>query len=87
MRSAPEHLVNRIVLALLSIGVGLVSVLLRTEGGPALAAIDVDLYEVLGWIGLALAVILLMRVLGSASRRRGHRMRMKDLVVISMIGR
>jgi hypothetical protein len=37
--------------------------LLRTEGGPALAAIGVDLYEVLGWIGLALAVILLMRVL------------------------
>ena len=59
-----ERLVNRIVLALLSIGVGAVSVLLlRTEGGPALAAIGVDLYEVLGWIGLALAVILLMRVL------------------------
>jgi ubiquinone biosynthesis protein len=59
-----ERLVNRIVLALLSIGVGAVSVLLlRTEGGPAFAAIGVDLYEVLGWIGLALAVILLMRVL------------------------
>jgi ubiquinone biosynthesis protein len=59
-----ERLVNRIVLALLSIGVGFVSVLLlRTEGGPTLAAIGVDLYEVLGWIGLSLAVILLMRVL------------------------
>ena len=59
-----ERLVNRIVLALLSIGVGAVSVLLlRTEGGPRFAAIGVDLYEVLGWIGLALAVILLMRVL------------------------
>ena len=59
-----ENLVNRIVLALLSIGVGLVSVLLlRTEGGPRLTAIGVDLYEVLGWIGLSLAVILLMRVL------------------------
>ncbi len=59
-----ERLVNRIVLSLLSIGVGLVSVLLlRTEGGPAFAAIGIDLYEVLGWIGLALAVILLMRVL------------------------
>jgi ubiquinone biosynthesis protein len=59
-----ERLVNRVVLSLLSIGVGLVSVLLlRTEGGPALTAISVDLYEVLGWIGLALAVILLMRVL------------------------
>jgi ubiquinone biosynthesis protein len=59
-----ENLVNRIVLALLSIGVGLVSVLLlRTEGGPRLTAIGLDLYEVLGWIGLSLAVILLMRVL------------------------
>jgi hypothetical protein len=59
-----ERLVNRVVLALLSIGVGLVSVLLlRTEGGPRFAAIGVDLYEVLGWIGLALAMILLMRVL------------------------
>jgi len=67
-----ERLVNRVVLALLSIGVGLVSVfLLRTEGGPALAAIGVDLYEVLGWIGLALAVILLMRVLLAVLRVDG----------------
>jgi ubiquinone biosynthesis protein len=59
-----ERLVNRVVLTLLSIGVGVVSVLLlRTEGGPRFAAIGVDLYEVLGWIGLALAMILLMRVL------------------------
>jgi ubiquinone biosynthesis protein len=67
-----ERLINRVVLALLSIGVGLVSVfLLRTEGGPALAAIGVDLYEVLGWIGLALAVILLMRVLLAVLRVDG----------------
>ena len=59
-----ERLLNRVVLALLSIGVGLVSVLLLgTEGGPTLTTIGVSLYEVLGWIGLAMAVILLLRVL------------------------
>lgn len=59
-----ERLVNRIVLALLSIGVGAVSVmLLRTQGGPTLTLISASLYEVLGWIGLSLALILLMRVL------------------------
>lgn len=59
-----ERLVSRVVPALLSVGVSLDSVLLlRTEGGPRFAAIGVDLYEVLGWIGLALAMILLMRVL------------------------
>jgi len=64
-----EHLLNRVVLALLSIGVGAVSVmLLRTEGGPTLTLISVGLYEVLGWIGLALALILLMRVLLSLLR-------------------
>jgi hypothetical protein len=59
-----ERLVSRVVPALLSVGVGLDSVLLlRTEGAPEFAAICVDLYEVLGWIGLALAMILLTRVL------------------------
>ena len=59
-----ERLLNRVVLALLSIGVGLVSVLLLgTAGGPALTTIGVSLYEVLGWIGLSMAVILLLRVL------------------------
>jgi ubiquinone biosynthesis protein len=59
-----ERLLNRFVLTLLSIGVGLVSVLLMgTEGGPILTTIGVSLYEVLGWIGLSMAVILLLRVL------------------------
>jgi ubiquinone biosynthesis protein len=59
-----ERLLNRVVLTLLSIGVGLVSVLLLgTAGGPTLTTIGVSLYEVLGWIGLSIAVILLLRVL------------------------
>jgi ubiquinone biosynthesis protein len=59
-----ERLLNRVVLTLLSIGVGLVSVLLMgTEGGPNLTTIGLSLYEVLGWIGLSMAVILLLRVL------------------------
>jgi ubiquinone biosynthesis protein len=59
-----ERLLNRVVLTLLSIGVGLVSVLLLgTAGGPILTTIGVSLYEVLGWIGLSIAVVLLLRVL------------------------
>jgi hypothetical protein len=42
----------------------LVSVLLLgTTGGPTLTTIGVSLYEVLGWIGLSMGVILLLRVL------------------------
>jgi ubiquinone biosynthesis protein len=59
-----ERLLNRVVLTMLSIGVGLVSVLLLgTTGGPTLTTIGVSLYEVLGWIGLSMGVILLLRVL------------------------
>jgi ubiquinone biosynthesis protein len=59
-----ERLLNRVVLTLLSIGVGLVSVLLLgTTGGPTLTTIGMSLYEVLGWIGLSMGVILLLRVL------------------------
>ncbi len=59
-----ERLLNRIVLTLLSIGTGAVSVmLLGVEGGPVLGLVDVTLAEVLGWIGLTLAVILLLRIL------------------------
>jgi ubiquinone biosynthesis protein len=59
-----ERLLNRVVLTLLSIGVGLVSVLLLgTTGGPTFNAIGVTLYELLGWIGLSMGVILLLRVL------------------------
>jgi len=59
-----ERLVNRVVLTLLSIGTGIVSVmLLSTPGGPALRLVDTSLFEMLGWTGLTLAVILLLRVL------------------------
>jgi ubiquinone biosynthesis protein len=59
-----ERLVNRVVLTLLSIGTGIVSVmLLSTPGGPALGLVDTSLFEMLGWTGLTLAVILLLRVL------------------------
>ncbi|HJR92333.1 MAG TPA: AarF/UbiB family protein [Acidimicrobiia bacterium] len=64
-----ERLVNRFVLTLLSIGVGAVSVMmLGTEGGPVLEAADAPLLEILGWVGLTLAVILLLRVLLSVLR-------------------
>lgn len=59
-----ERLLNRAVLSFLSVGLGVVSVmLLGSEGGPGLIATDVSFYVVLGWIGLATAVILLLRVL------------------------
>lgn len=59
-----ERLLNRLVLALLSVGTGAVSVImLGTDGGPVLEAIDTPLLEVLGWIGLVLAMMLLLRVL------------------------
>jgi len=59
-----ERLLNRAVLSFLSIGLGVVSVLLLgAEGGAVLVATDVTFFEVLGWIGLTTAVILLLRVL------------------------
>ena len=64
-----ERLLNRSLVAILSIGVGLVSVLLLgTDGGPELVLIGVRLYEVLAWIGLSMAVVLLMRVLLAVAR-------------------
>jgi ubiquinone biosynthesis protein len=64
-----ERLLNRTLVAMLSIGVGLVSVLLlSTDGGPELVLIGVRLYEVLAWIGLSMAVVLLMRVLLAVAR-------------------
>jgi ubiquinone biosynthesis protein len=64
-----ERLLNRTLVAMLSIGVGLVSVLLLgTDGGPELVLIGVRLYELLAWIGLSMAVILLMRVLLAVAR-------------------
>jgi ubiquinone biosynthesis protein len=59
-----ERLLNRVVLAALSLGVGLLSVLLLgTEAGPVLAGGDTRLVEVLGWLGLFAGTVLLMRVL------------------------
>ncbi|WP_165491971.1 ABC1 kinase family protein [Egibacter rhizosphaerae] len=59
-----ERLLDRAVLAVLSLGVGLLSVLmLGTEVGPELAGADVRLIEVLGWTGLFAGTVLMLRVL------------------------
>jgi ubiquinone biosynthesis protein len=59
-----EALVNRFVLTLLSLGTGAVSaMLLGLEGGVRFPWFDVGLYEVLGWLGLFIALTLLFRVL------------------------
>lgn len=59
-----ERMLNRVVLTLLSVGVGAVSVtLLGTEGGVVFPLFAVSLYEVLGWIGLFIAMALMFRVL------------------------
>lgn len=64
-----QRLANLFVLTALSIGVGAVSVMmLGTEGGPILEAADTPFLEILGWVGLTLAVILLLRVLLSVLR-------------------
>lgn len=64
-----ERLLNRAVLSFLSIGIAVVSVLLLgSEGGPMLIATDVTFYDVLGWIGLTVAMILLLRVLLAVAR-------------------
>ena len=59
-----EKLVNRFVLTFLSLGTGAVStLLLGLDGGLRFPLLDVALYEVLGWIGLFIAMTLLFRVL------------------------
>lgn len=64
-----ERLVNRLVLTVMALGVGLLSVLmLGTEAGPELAGARVRLLEVLGWIGLFAGTVLLLRVLLAALR-------------------
>ena len=63
-RAFLERLLNRFVLTLLSVGVGAVSVmLLGVEGGLDFPWFQVGLYEVLGWIGLFIAMTLMFRVL------------------------
>ncbi|HEX6219936.1 MAG TPA: AarF/UbiB family protein [Acidimicrobiia bacterium] len=59
-----ERLLNRVVLTLLTIGLGGVSVaLLTSEGGPDVAGIDVRVFELLGWATAAFATLLLLRIL------------------------
>ncbi|MGA7097693.1 MAG: AarF/UbiB family protein [Acidimicrobiia bacterium] len=59
-----ERMLNRALTAFLSIGMGAVSVMLLTaSGGPQVTGIGANVYHVLGWTGLTLAVILLLRVL------------------------
>jgi ubiquinone biosynthesis protein len=62
------RLVNRIVLALLSGAIGLVSVgLIAIEGGPAFSA-GTSLFQVLGYFGLFCATVLAMRVIVAVLR-------------------
>ncbi len=59
-----ERLLNRAILAALSLGLGVIAVaMLAIEAGPVLAGTDLRLLEVLGWAGLFGATVLLLRVL------------------------
>lgn len=64
-RQFVQRLLNQVLLSLLSIGTGVVSVmLLNTEDDLMFAdLVGVGLYQVLGWIGLFIAVTLLLRVI------------------------
>ena len=71
-------MLNLFVLSLLSVGTGVVSVmLLNTEDDLVFAElVGVGMYQVLGWIGLFIAVTLLFRVIlavlrSEAGMRRG----------------
>jgi ubiquinone biosynthesis protein len=59
-----ERLLNRVVMTLLTIGLGGVSVaLLTSEGGPDVAGIQVRIFEILGWATAAFSTLLLLRIL------------------------
>jgi ubiquinone biosynthesis protein len=59
-----ERLLNRVVVTLLALGVGLISVLMiSADAGPLLAGTDLRLVEMLGWLGLFAGTVLLLRVL------------------------
>lgn len=59
-----ERLLNRAVTAFLSIGLGAVSVvLLNLDNGQETSATELNFFQVLGWAGLAMAIVLLLRVL------------------------
>ena len=63
-RAYLERLLNRFVFTLLSIGTAAVSVmLLDVQGGLVFPWFELGLYEVLGWIGLFIAMTLMFRVL------------------------
>jgi ubiquinone biosynthesis protein len=59
-----ERLLNRSLLAVVSLGLGLIAVLmLAVDAGPLLAGTEVRLLEALGWVGLFGASVLLLRTL------------------------
>lgn len=63
-RAFLERLLNRFVLTLLSLGTGVVSVMLiGVEGSVEFPWFGLGLYEVLGWTGLFIAMTLMFRVL------------------------
>jgi len=64
-RQFTERILNRVVLTILSIGTGVVAVmLLGVEDDTALTLLGTTgLFEVLGWLGLFISVTLLLRVL------------------------
>jgi len=67
-----ERLLNRGLGAFLSVGIAAVSVaMLAIDVGPVLAVGDLRFLEVLGWTGLFLAVVLLLRVLLDILRTEG----------------
>jgi len=71
-----ERLLNRAILAALSLGLALIAVImLAIEAGPVLAGTELRLLEVLGWSGLFGATVLLLRVLLEVLRppARGRR--------------
>lgn len=65
-----QRVVNQVLLAVLSIGVGVVSVMLLQveEDLPFAEFTGVGLYEFLGWLGLFSAITMLLRVLLSILR-------------------
>lgn len=59
-----ERLLNRVVMTLLTIGLGGISVaLLTADGGPVVAGIQVQAFQLLGWATAAFATLLLLRIL------------------------
>lgn len=59
-----ERVVNRVILTFLSIGTGVVSVMLMGTDAPTPMLLgETGLLDVLGWLGLFISVVLLLRVL------------------------